>query len=119
MGHLLRQVRHLLPGGAVDRQPGDGAVPALQVGIQLLQAVEPPALEGVVLDVAAAVLGDAVFFRMAGPGRKRDETPVPGKGLVDLGEVRVIEAGPDDGRLQVVVAQDLWHAAEVVATVRK
>ena len=80
----------LLAGGAVDAQPGDGPVPSGQVVVQFLQAVEAPALDGVVFDIAAAVFGDPVFLGMARPGRQRDKAPVPGKSGVDLGDVRII-----------------------------
>ena len=60
----LQEVRpDLLARGAVDPEPRDGAVPAAQEGVLLLEALEPAALERVVLDVAAAALLLAVLPR--------------------------------------------------------
>jgi hypothetical protein len=57
----------------VDAQPGHGAVPAFKDGVQLLQAVEASALEGIVFDIAAAPLGDALLLGMGGSGRERSK----------------------------------------------
>src|SRR5215470_1963135 len=81
----------------------DLPVPALQEPVHLLQALEAPGLERVVLVVAAAALLDALLLGMPRARREGDETPMTGEGLVELGKIRVVEAGANDCGFQVVM----------------
>ena len=78
-----------------------------------VEAVEAPALERVVFDVAATALLLAVFLRVARLRRQRREAPVLREREIDLVAVGIEEARAHDGRLEIVVADDQRHAAEV------
>ena len=98
---------------AVNAQPRDGAIPVPQKRILRVEAVEAPALERVVFDVAAAALLLAVFLRAARLRRQRREAPVRGEREIDLVAVGIEEARAHDRRFEIVVADDQRHAAEV------
>ena len=110
----LKVVRVDLPARrAVDPNSGDGSVPVPQMCVQFLDTVEAPTLQSVVLDVPPASLLLAVFLRIAGAGRKWREAPMPGEGGLHLVDVGIVEAGTDDGRLQIVMANDTRDPAKV------
>jgi hypothetical protein len=50
---------------------------------------------------------------MAGAGGQRYEAPVAGKSSIHFANVRIIQAGPDYGCLEIIVAQGSRDAAEV------
>src|SRR5262249_32840834 len=100
----LQEVRqHLAPGGPVDAELGDRAVPAPKELVVLLQALEATALERA-LDVGAGALLDALLLGMAGLGGQGREPPVLGEDRVDLVEIRVVQTGAGDAALGVVEA---------------
>jgi len=69
----------LAPRGAVDAQPRGRAIPVPQKRILRVEAVEAPAFERVVFDVAATALLLPVFLRAARLRGQRGETPVRGE----------------------------------------
>ena len=66
----------------MDTHPGYGAVPALKEVVQFLQTVKAPSFKSVILDVAAASLGNALLLGMAGARWQGYKAPVFGKGSV-------------------------------------
>jgi hypothetical protein len=101
----------------VNAESGNGAVSASQISIQLFKAVKTLALEGVVFDVAAASLSDAIFLRMPRPGWQGNKIVVFGKGDIELGNIRVVKAGPHNDRFKVIVADYLRYTAEIFESV--
>ncbi len=71
--HLQEVRQHLAPGAAVDALLGDPTVPAPQVLVHRLQALEVVALQRVVVDVAAAAFLNALLLRMSRSRRQRCE----------------------------------------------
>jgi hypothetical protein len=102
---------HLLACPPMDAYPGHGAVPALKEAVQFLQAVEPPSFEGIILEVATAALDDTLLLGMAWSARKRNKTPVMGKGSVKLVDVGVIETGPGNTCLEVIQTYGMRYSA--------
>ena len=110
----LDEVRpDLAPRGPVNPQSGDRAIPVPEERIVRVEAVEPPALQGVAFDVPAAALLLAVFLRAARLRRQRREAPVRGEREIDVVAIGIEEARADHGGFEIVVTNDLRHAAEV------
>jgi hypothetical protein len=93
--------------------PGYSAIPVLKEGVQLLQAVKFPALEGIVLEIAPTTLDDALLLGMAWSTGKRDKTPVSGKGGIKLTDIGVIEAGTGNTGLKVIESDNTGHPTEI------
>jgi hypothetical protein len=84
-----------------------------QKRILRVEAVEAPAFERVVFDVAATALLLAVFLRAARLRRQRGEAPVRGEREIDIVAVGIEEARAHHGRFEIVAADDRRHAAEI------
>src|SRR5262245_15775169 len=110
----LDEVRpDLAARGAVNAQPRDRAIPVPQERILRVQAVKAPALERVVLDVAATALLLAVFLGRARLRRQGREAPMRREGQVDVVAIGIVKTGADDGRFQIVVPHHTRDATEV------
>jgi hypothetical protein len=103
----------LLARRSMDSQSRDRAIPSTQELVLLVEAVESPALESVVLDVAAAALLLAVLLRIARSRRQRCETPVLSEREIRGVDVGVVQTSPHHPGLQVVMTDDLGHSLEV------
>ena len=95
----------LLAGGAVDAHPGHRSVRVLQEQGQFLQAVKAPALQRIVLEIAATPFRDSLLLGMPGSGWQGYKAPVLGKGGIQLTDVWVIEAGSDYSQFEIIMAQ--------------
>jgi hypothetical protein len=62
---LEEVAQHLLPGGAVDADLGNGAVPALEMLGERCQTLEATPLQGVGFDIAPASFSHTVLLRVA------------------------------------------------------
>ena len=103
----------LAPRGAVDAKPRDCAIPLLQKRILRGEAVEAPAFQRIVFDVAAAALLLPVFLRAARLRGERGEAPVRGECEIDVVAVRIEEARPHHRGLEIVVTNDFRDPTEV------
>ena len=88
----------LLLGGAVDPQPGDGAVPGAQKFVLLRKAFEPAALERL-FDIAHPALHLAVMARSVGPYGQGHKPVMLRNSLILFIDVGIIETGPGSPRL--------------------
>lgn len=104
---------HLPARRAMNAEARDGPVPVAEKQVLRLKTLEAPSLERVVLHVAAAPLLLAVLLRVPRLRRQRREAPVRGEGTVHLGHVGIVETGAHDGGLQIIVAHDQGHPAQV------
>ena len=77
--HLRKMLLYLLAGGAVDTLVSYRAFPLAQVGIDLGQALEPAASQGVVFDVFDRVFHFALVGGPEGSRRHQGKTVVLGK----------------------------------------
>lgn len=103
----------LAAGGAVQARVSHRLLPVQQEAILLLQAVEGPPLQGVLLHVVDAPFHLPLVARRVGPGRQEGRAVMGGEGT-HLGiEIGVEPVGLLDRGPQVVQDQPLRHAAEV------
>ena len=111
--HRGEAVKGRLLRGAVPSQPGGRLAPGAHVGVRPGQCRRRPAPEEVALDVVDPALLDLPFMlgRPRGAGGE-EEAVVLGTFPVGRLDLRVVEAGPGDARLEVIQHDPLRHRPE-------
>ena len=99
-------------GGAMDPRVGPVRLPAIQVGLRLLNRVEAQAFQGRLLGVADAGLHFSFAIRIADPTRQGDHAVVREDVAVERIERRLVDVGREHALFEVVQDDDLDGAAQ-------
>ena len=109
---LGKHRRHLALGRAVDARVGPALLPAVEVRLRLLEALEAQPLERRPLGVADARLDLALAIGVADPARQRDDAVVREHVAVERIQRGVVDVRREDALAQVVEDDDAHRAAQ-------